>query len=58
MDINYRDSSFDPRSYTLAFNGEKDPYDASETPPNAPYLLTLPQVKWWLYIDHDSMQGR
>ena len=28
-DINYRDSSFDPRSYTLALNGDMDPYDAS-----------------------------
>ena len=43
-DINYRDSSFDPRSYTLAMNGEKDPYDASaDTPEPVSYThLTLP----------------
>ena len=54
MDINYRDSSFDPRSYTLAMNGDKDPYDAIADPPER--LVdsnSYPKVHWWLYIDHD-----
>lgn len=54
VDINYRDSSFDPRSYTLAMNGDKDPYDAIADPPER--LVdsnSYPKVHWWLYIDHD-----
>ena len=54
VDINYRDSSFDPRSYTLAMNGERDPYDATADPPERLVdSSSYPKVHWWLYIDHD-----
>ena len=57
-DINFRDSSFDPRSYTLALNGEMDPYDASADPPERLVPSELfPDVDWWLYIDHDIDTG-
>ena len=57
-DINYRDSSFDPRSYTLALNGDMDPYDASADPPER--LVDsgfYPEVEWWMYIDKDVDSG-
>ena len=58
VDINYRDSSFDPRSYTLALNGEMDPYDASVDPPERLVSSEFyPKVDWWLYIDHDIDAG-
>jgi hypothetical protein len=58
VDINYRDSSFDPRSYTLAMNGDMDPYDASADPPERLVdSASYPKVHWWLYIDHDTDAG-
>ncbi len=58
VDINYRDSSFDPRSYTLALNGDMDPYDASADPPERLVdSASYPKVHWWLYIDHDTDAG-
>ena len=58
VDINYRDSSFDPRSYTLAMNGDRDPYDAIADPPERLVdSSSYPKVHWWLYIDHDVDAG-
>ena len=57
-DINYRDSSFDPRSYTLALNGDMDPYDASADPPERLVDSEFySEVEWWMYIDHDVDSG-
>ncbi len=57
-DINYRDSSFDPRSYTLALNGDMDPYDASADPPERLVDSDFyPEVEWWMYIDKDVDSG-
>ena len=62
-DINQGVTSFDPRSYTLAMNGDRDPlYDASA---DMPYRLVPSQnyndpenpVEWTMYIDHDTSTG-
>ena len=58
VDINFRDSSFDPRAYTLAMNGARDPYDASaDLPKRLVSSAAYPDVEWTISVDHDIDTG-